>query len=160
MRTIKVKQLTKDTFDDYGSFYNLIQPTGHTLGTFYNDHILYPVSGDMPVGFSTLLAEKSEEMIIKGSEYHNLTAEGILPLDGDIIVYVAPPSNKPVPELTEAFLIPQGTMIRLNVGVWHMAPFAVNKDLVHIMVALPERTYFTDCHVVDYEEEQYIRVEM
>lgn len=32
-------------------------------------------------------------------------------LDDDVVLHVAPPSKEPVPELTEAFLIPKGTMV-------------------------------------------------
>ncbi|SCP99274.1 ureidoglycolate lyase [Anaerobium acetethylicum] len=159
MKKIKIKSLTAEAFNGYGSFYDLINPTGHNLGDFYHDHILYPVSGNQPIGFSTLISKKSDEMIVKKAEYHNYTSEIILPLDGDIIVYVAPPSKNPVPELAEAFLVPQGTMIKLNTGVWHMCPFSV-EDITHIMVALPERVYSNDCSVVEYAEEQYIEIIM
>ena len=97
-------------------------------------------------------------MIVTAAEYHNTTAEILLPLDGDIVIHVAPPSNKPVPELTEAFYVPKGTMVKLNTGVWHLAPFAMDLDEVHVLIALPERIYFNDCIVVDYEKEQYIEI--
>jgi len=157
MRKIKIKQLTAEVFNEYGSFYDLINPIGHNLGDFYHDHVLYPVSVDLPIGFSTLISKKAEEMIIKKVECHNHTSEIILPMDGDIIVHVAPPSKAPVPELTEAFFVPKGTIIKLNTGVWHMCPFSI-EDITHIMVALPERTYFNDCSVVEYQEGQYIEI--
>lgn len=159
MRTIKAKKLTEAEIHEYGSYYDLLNPQGHTLGNFYHDHVLYPVSGNMPIGFSTLVVQKEEKMTIRAAEYHNLTGEIILPLDGDIIVHVAPPSTKPVPELTEAFFVPKGTVLRLNVGVWHLAPFSVKEEQVHIMIALPERTYLSDCIVVNYETEQQIEIE-
>ena len=157
MKTIKARALTKETFAEYGDFYNLVKPEGHNLGTFYHDHVLYPVSGAAPVGFSALAAEKCEMKVTK-AEYHNTTAEILLPLDGDIVLHVAPPSKTPVPELTEAFYVPKGTIVRMNTGVWHLAPFPVNEETVHLMVALPERIYFNDCTVVEYEPEQYVTI--
>ncbi len=158
MREIEAVQLSKDAFDAFGSYYNLVSPTGHNLGDFYHDHVLYSVSGNEPIGFSALLTHRKEEMIITAAEYHNTTAEILLPLDGDIIIHVAPPSNKPVPEQTKAFVVPQGTVVRLNTGVWHLAPFAVGQEVVHVMVALPERIYRNDCVVVDYKEEEFIQI--
>jgi len=158
MRTIQVQELTKQAFDEYGSYYSITSPIGHNLGDFYHDHILYPVSGNEPIGFSALVTHKQESMIVTAAEYHNTTAEILLPLDGDIVIHVAPPSNKPVPELTEAFYVPKGTMVKLNTGVWHLAPFAMDRDEVHVLIALPERIYFNDCIVVDYEKEQYIEI--
>lgn len=158
MRTIKAKPLTQEAFAEYGSFYNLTEPKGHNLGTFYHDHVLYPVSGNMAIGFSSLVAEKVDKMVVTKAEYHNSTAEILLPLDGDIILHVAPPSNGPVPELTEAFLVSQGTVVRMNTGVWHLAPFPVEKEVVHLMVALPERIYFNDCTIVDYKPEEYVEI--
>ena len=81
-------------------------------------------------------------------------------LDGDVVIHVAPPSTAPVPELTEAFYVPKGTIVRMNTGVWHMAPFPVKEDLVHLMVALPERIYFNDCYVVEYEPDQYVEISL
>jgi len=158
MRKIKVQPLSVKTFEEFGSFYNLMEPEGHHLGDFYHDHILDPVAGNKVMAFSSLISHKCEHKIIAAVEYHNTTGEIILPLDGAVIVHVAPPSNKPVPEMTEAFLVPVGTMVRLNTGVWHMTPFAVEKEETHIMIGLPERTYFVDCAVINYEEKDQIEV--
>ena len=49
-------------------------------------------------------------------------------------------------------------MVKLNTGVWHLAPFAMDRDEAHVLIALPERIYFNDCIVVDYEKEQYIEI--
>lgn len=109
---------------------------------------------------SPFITRKEEKMIVTAAEYHNTTCEGVLPLDDDAILHVAPASKDPVPELTEAFYIPKGTFVKLNVGVWHLAAFPVNNDVMHIMITLPERIYKTDCVVVDYKEEDYIEIEM
>lgn len=160
MRTIKAKPLTKEGFEPYGSYFDMLNPKGNNLGAFYHDHVLFPVSGAMPVGFSTLVSEKAGPMIIKASEYHNSTSEGMMPMDDDMILYVAPPSNKQVPELTEAFIIPKGTFVMIRTGVWHLAPFPVNQSKIHIMIVLPERIYCNDCTVVDYKEKDYIEISL
>lgn len=160
MKTIQVKPLTAENFKPYGTFSNMLEPTGPHLGDFYNDQVEFPVSGDLPVAFSPLISRKPEKMIVTTVEYHNTTCEGVLPLDDDAILHVAPASKEPVPELTEAFYVPQGTMVKLNVGVWHLAALPVHKDIMHVMIALPERIYMNDCTVVEYQPEDYVEIQL
>ncbi|MCK9169885.1 MAG: ureidoglycolate hydrolase [Treponema sp.] len=158
MRTISINVLTKESYADFGSFYNLLAPDGHTLGTFFHDHVLMPVSGNMPVGFSSMVISKPDRMIVTKAEYHNTTPEVLLPLDDDIIIYTAPPSNVPVPEKTVAFIVPRGTIVLMNTGVWHFVPFPVHQKEAHVMVALPERIYASDCTIIDYASSDYIEI--
>ena len=47
----------------------------------------------------------------------------ILPLNDDMILHVAPASaGTPVPELTKAFIVPKGTLVKINTAIWHLAP--------------------------------------
>jgi ureidoglycolate lyase len=158
MRTIKVQQLSREAFNQFGTYYDMMDPQGANLGNFYQDHLLDPVVGGVPMAFSALIGRRTDKMVVKKSEYHNYTGEVIIPLDGDVIAYVAPPSKVPVPEQTQAFLIPKGTVIRLEVGVWHMGPFPAGDQDVHMMLALPQRTYKNDCYVVEYDEKDWIEI--
>lgn len=160
MRTLKAQLISKENFSLYGTFSNMLEPKGNHLGSFYHDGVLFPVSGNMPLAFSTLVSDKQEPMVITSAEYHNYTGEGVLPLDDDVVIHVAPPSNKPVPDLTEAFIVPKGTFVFLNAGVWHLAALPVHKDTVHILIALPERTYFNDCTVVEYAPEDQFEIQI
>ena len=160
MRTIKAKPITIENFAPYGSFVDILNPTGSSLGNFYNDKVLYPVSGSMPVGFSPMIAEKPEEMIVTAAEYHNTTGEVMLPLDDDVVLHVAPPSKGPVPELTEAFIVPKGTLIRINTGVWHKGMLPLHQQMAHILIVLPERIYMNDCTIITYAEEDQIKIEL
>jgi ureidoglycolate lyase len=158
MRTIKVKELTKDNFSEFGSFYNLVDLKGNNLGDFYPDHVRNPVSGELPLAFSGLNVHKVDRMIVDTVEYHNYTGEILLPLDTDVVIHVAPASNEIHPEATEAFIVKKGTVVRLDVGVFHLAPFSIEKDEGHVMIALPERTYFNDCVVINYEQKDQIEI--
>jgi ureidoglycolate lyase len=160
MRKIKAQLISKENFSPYGTFSAMIEPSGNHLGSFYHDRVMFPVSGNVPFAFSALVSEKPEKMIITAAEYHNYTGEGVLPLDDDVVIHVAPPSNKPVPELTEAFIVPRGTFVHLNTGVWHMAALPIHKDKVHVLIALPERTYFNDCTVVEYSPEEQFEIQL
>jgi hypothetical protein len=45
-------------------------------------------------------------------------------------------------------------------GVWHLAAMPIHLDTAHVMITLPERIYKTDCVVVDYQPEQYVKIEL
>ena len=62
------------------------------------------------------------------------------------------------PEKTEAFIVPKGTLIKLNTGVWHLTPNPLHNDVLHLMIVMPERVYGNDCIVCDFPEEEYIEV--
>ena len=158
MRQIKAKQITAENFKEFGSFTDLLNPTGYSLGDFYQDRLKMHNSGSMQTAFSPLLVHKPEKMIVTTAEYHNYTQEGVLCLDDDVIVHVAPAGKDPVPELTEAFLVPKGPMVLLNTGVWHLSAIPVNKETAHVLIVLPERTYFNDCVVVEYPEENWVEI--
>lgn len=158
MRTIKAKPITVEDFAPYGSFASILEPSGSSIGSFYNDKVLLSVSGDRPIAFSPLVVDKPEKMIITEAEYHNTTGEGVLPLDDDVVLHVAPASKGPVPELTEAFIVPKGTIVQLKTGVWHLSALPINKEQVHVLIVLPERIYMNDCIVVQYPEEDQIEI--
>ena len=160
MRTIKAKPITVEAFRPYGSFTDLLNPEGYSLGDFYQDRLLMHSSGVMQTAFSPLLIHKPERMIVSQAEFHNSTQEGILCLDDDMVIHVAPAGKDPTPELTEAFLVKKGTMVCLNTGVWHLAPMAVNLETAHVLIVLPERIYNNDCIVVDYPEDQQVEIEL
>ena len=98
-------------------------------------------------------------MIVRAAEYHNWTGEGIFFIDDDAVMHVAPPSKHVVtPEKTEAFLVPKGTLVKLNTGVWHLSPYPVHKNLLHLMIIMPERVYGNDCIVCEFKEEDYLEI--
>ncbi|MFQ7398671.1 MAG: Ureidoglycolate hydrolase, partial [Neglectibacter sp.] len=98
------------------------------------------------------------ERIITALEYHQFTCEGILPLDGDIDIFVGPSSFRVDPATVEAFRVPQGTFVKLNPGVLHGRQFVVNTPAVNVLVLLPERTFGNDCTFTMLEGEDRIRI--
>ena len=158
MRTIQAKPLSVEAFAPYGTYSDLLHPTGMDFNGFYRDQVLMPLSGRMPVAFSPLTVRRAERKIVTSAEYHNYTPEGVLPLDDDMVLHVAPASNEPVPQLTEAFLVPKGTMVCLRAGTWHLAAMPVNVEEGHVLIVLPERTYFNDGHVVQYAPEDQVEI--
>ncbi len=158
MRQLKVKELTHEGFRPYGEYYNASSPEGVPLGFFYADRVTFTTVGNVPLAVSTLLWPKPEKMIVNQVEYHDKSPEGIICLNDDVVIHVAPPSGEPVPELTEAFLVPKGTFVKMNIGVWHLAAMPVHEQTAQVMILLAERTYKTDCEVVNYDEKDQIEL--
>ena len=79
----------------------------------------------------------------RGSQYTSKAVMGLLQQYGDEV---------------EVFLPPKGTLVNIKAGVWHCAGFPYRCDKVHILCALPERTYATDCTVIDIPKEHQIQI--
>ena len=160
MITIKAKPITNDNFRPYGAFASMLNPAGNCFpgdATFYPDQVALCAQGQ--ITFSPLTVKKPECMIVSQAEYHNYTGEGVFVIDDDAIIHVAPPSNHViVPEKTEAFIVPRGTLVKLNAGVWHLAALPVHNELLHVMIVLPERVYANDCIVCDYPEDRQFEI--
>ena len=162
MKTIKALPITHENFRPYGTFASMLDPKGNCFpgdATFYPDQVELNVQGGRPVTFSPLTVKKPERMIVTQAEYHNYTGEGVFVIDDDAVIHVAPPSNHViVPELTGVFIVPKGTLVKLNTGVWHLAALPVHNDLLHVMIILPERVYANDCTVCQYPEDRQVEI--
>ena len=132
-----------------------IQALGE-IHKFYPDRISGTCVGS--IAFSPIAVRK-DDRIIKMAEYHTTTWEGIVALDDDMIIHVAPASGgTPVPELAKAFIVPKGCMVKINAAIWHLCPLPLNNDELHAMIILPECTYANDCTVVDFEEKDWFKI--
>lgn len=164
MRTIQAKPLTADAFRQYGTFWSAVDGEGYGLGggffTFYPDRIA--VSSEKRIGFSTLKVSKPEKYIVEELEYHKTTWEMFMPLNDDAVLHAAPKSGGDVvtelTELTEAFIVPKGTMVKLDAAVWHLAAMPVNVEELQSLIVLPEGTYMNDCTKVALNDEQKFEI--
>ena len=83
----------------------------------------------------------------------------ILPLDDDMVLHVAEKSNGVVnSDNAAAFLVPKNTLVKLQAGVWHLAPLPANNEEIHCLIILPECTYANDCTVVELPEDQQFKI--
>ncbi len=163
MNTVSPQKLSFESFKKYGCFQNMIDPNEVQIGSapleFFRDMVpLRLDSGRIPM-ISVNRVEK-RELIINVCEYHDCTAEGVMPIDGDVLMFVAPatPGGEFDSESVEVFEVPKGTFIALNPGVWHHGCFAINSDSVNILIALPERTYQVDCIVKELSSEEHLQI--
>lgn len=163
MRTVKAQPLTNEAFAPFGQFYKMLDPKGHALcgelHSFFPDRLT--AAAFKNVGYSPILVKKPEEYVITAQEYHTTTWEMILPLNDDMLLHVAPASaGVPVNEQAKAFIVPKGTLVKMNAAIWHLAPLPVNEDVLSAMIILPECTYANDCTVVDLAPDQQFRIEL
>lgn len=165
MKTIKVEQLSLAAYKPFGTYVSLTFPeTSECMGEgsdveFYRDQLQL----DVPAGmFSYSCCKvKKRPLIIDVLEYHTSAAEGVLPIDQDILLQVAPANNddENIPlDKMRAFYVPKGTIITIRPGVWHWGPFATEDTSAHVLINLPERTYANDCIVRDLEEKDQIEI--
>jgi ureidoglycolate lyase len=163
MRTVEIKKLTIEAFAPYGAFASIIAPTGCKMGgkpiEFYRDMVQQNLSGTNTVSYSSCVVEQ-REWVVTNAEYHNNCCEAIIVLDGDYLAHFAPacPEGEDPFDKIEVFLIPKGTMVVVRPGVWHQAGFPYGCGEVHILCALPERTYVNDCVCIDIPENKRIKV--
>ena len=162
MRTLAVEPLSVESFLPFGFYGDLVNSKGDKLGTppieFFRDMLQQDLGRATIVSFSGLRIEKRKP-VVDVTECHSTTAEGILPIDNDILIHVGPASPKgcDVPlDKFKAFSIPKGTMVVLRPGVWHHGPFTANERPANILIVLPERTYANDCTVVSLDKADHI----
>ena len=165
MKTVKIEELSVEAFLPFGFYARHIDPRGEKIGAppveFFRDMVQQDLGSSSIASFSTCRVEQRER-VIDVAEYHSKTAEGILPLDDDILIHVGPATtnDEGVPiEKMRVFRIPRGTMVVLRPGVWHHAPFVVSEPVANVLIVLPERTYAIDCTVVELEGNARIRIE-
>lgn len=139
MRKVQVKKLSAEGFLPFGLYANMVDPEGERIGAvpieFYRDVVQQDLGGAAVVSFSTCRVE-ARDPVIDVTEYHTRTGEGIMPLDNDVLIHVAPatPPGVGVPlDKVEVFRVPAGTMVCLRPGVWHHAPFTVNEAPANVV---------------------------
>jgi len=168
MRELRYRRLDPTAFAPYGAYAAMIAPDGGgrawpRLGAppieFFRDLLQSGIGGDTTISFGVCRVSR-RPLVIDASEYHDATCEAVLPMDGDVLMHVAPavPGGRFPAEQAEVFLVPQGTMVVLRPGVWHHGPFTLDADRVSCLVALPERLYQRDCHSVEVPADDQLRV--
>ena len=164
MRTVNVEELSPAKFLPFGFYDHMINPVGLKIGSapieFFRDMLQQDLGSASIASFGVCRVEP-REAIINASEYHNFTGEGMLPLDHDIFFHVGPatpPNVAPPLDEFRVFYATKGTLIVLRPGVWHHAPFTVNENPASCLIVLPQRSYATDCTVVELPEQDWVRI--
>jgi len=78
-----------------------------------------------------------------------------------MLLHVAEKSAGTVNNATaKAFIVPKGTLVKMDAGVWHLAPLPVKEKEIHCMIIRPECTYANDCTVVNLAEKDQFEIEL
>jgi len=163
MREIAWKELTIEGFRSFGTYSCMVNPSGPHLGAppvkFYGD-MVQSILGPVPVASFGVCRVTRRPFVLDVSEFHDTCCETVCPLDGDVLLHVAPagPASEFPVEAAEVFLVPRGTMACLRPGVWHHAPFAFGSEVVNVLIVLPERTYKNDCTVYEIPSDRRVRI--
>lgn len=164
MRTIQAKPITRENFKHYGEVLDMLHPDcwGFGAGTdsaFFPDALSLPLGSQNPPSIC-ICQVKKRKAVITDYEYHDYTCEGLLPIDGDIIIYAGWGFGEILPDMLEAFVVPAGTFVKIKPGVLHGTQFVVDREQATILCELPGRTFATDFHGGSFEPEDYIQVEL
>lgn len=161
MKTIKVQELSNEKFARYGEYQNLLDDKELAKksifpGGFFADVMKLDLGSTTLPTVSVCQAMKPEKMEVKMLEAHQFTCEGLLPLDGDVAIFVGAPApgQKFNVDQLEAFLVPKGTFVRLNPYIIHGAQFAIHEEEAHVLCLLPGRTFRNDMEAVMLTEEE------
>lgn len=162
MTTIYTKTLTKENFSKYGSFENLFNPETMGIGVgspsaFFPDVLPLNFGARQNASISVCHVAK-RDMVIDNYEYHNLCCEGILPINADIVIFAGLGFPPLVPVQLEAFVVPKGTAVSLKPGVLHGTQFPVDGEHAAVLILLPERTFATDFHFTQLNDEEKITI--
>jgi ureidoglycolate lyase len=163
MRRLKIEALDAAEFHPFGWFVGMLNPRCEKIGKepieFFRDMLQQDLGGAAVVSYSVCRV-CARPAVVDVTEYHNGPAEMMLPLDRDVFIHVGPATPEGTPPLKRfrVFRVPRGTMVVTRPGVWHHAPFTMDRKPANVLVALPERTYARDCHVVPLTPKQRLRV--
>ncbi len=163
MRQIKAQPLDREKFRRYGDFINTLDDAALAAASvnprgFFADVLQLNFNGTLPPTLSVNSLKKPEKQVVFFVENHKCTAEGIMPVDGDVIMYVGIPSRgEPSGDNIEAFIVPKGTFVVLNPHIVHGGLIAL-QDEVHALCLLPGRTFANDFNAKILPEEERIEI--
>lgn len=167
MKTLIAKPLTKECFQKYGEFQNLLDDA--TLAQksifpqgFFADVVKLDFGTTTLPTISVCHVTKQEKNVIRMLEAHKYTCEGLLPLDADVIIFVGRPlpGRKFSVDTVEAFIVPKGTFVKLDPLILHGTQFPVDAENAHIVCMLPGRTFMNDMMMEVLSEEDQAIVEL
>lgn len=164
MDDIHVRPLTQESFQEYGRFVDLMNPRNSLYKQgepqFYSDLQKVSMGTRTEISVSVGAEMKRSENLIQFAEFHSYSEEGMLALDGDVIIYTAPATRKKIPPFLnfQAFYVPRGVFVVLKTGIWHGCQLPVQNQIVHNMILLPELTYANDTYCYYFKEDEQIKI--
>ncbi|HEX2985184.1 MAG TPA: ureidoglycolate lyase [Caproiciproducens sp.] len=149
MYKIKAQKLSPEKFRKYGEYIDLLDNESMKQASvfpenFFADLIHLNFGKETLPTISVCDVKKSDRNIVSFLEAHQFTCEGLLPLDGDVVIFTGILKEKFSVQNLEAFYVPRGTFVKLNPLIVHGTQYPVKDAEVHIVCMLPERTFKND----------------
>jgi ureidoglycolate hydrolase len=153
----EVKKLTPETWEKFGNIVEI--PTKNPVvslpfGGYWNRVVGYePEGGVADIGVATF---SYRDALLPLLERHHGT-EITVPIDGDMIIAVAPPKDLDNPQArvdpkeVEVFYVRQNQTFIMNPGVWHWAPWSLSGS-VSMLVFLPKDTVHKDVQLTTLDK--------
>ena len=148
---LAIENVSKEVFQSYGQLIEMPvkddPATAVEHVTVGKQQAMFSIKGETEVG---VLKIKKQDMVFDQLENHFKTATGIICLDGDCVIAVAPPSDDiPNVDTLKAYTIPQGQLFVLAEKCWHSATYPIDKDEITLLIifqkdALDNDTVFED----------------
>ena len=166
MREITPKPLCHEAFRRYGDFQDLLHvkeveesrsANPASTNCFAPDLLTLNLDGRTPAPVSVASVTECDP-VVNFLEYHQYTSEGILPLDGDIVIYVAPSGRSFDSTKLEAFRVPKGTFVTLKPGTVHGRQFTDGCKEANVLIVLPTRTYGNDFQATLLEGDDCVKI--
>lgn len=156
---LPIEELTPEAFAPFGEVIQAPERAVDGSGPGWNwwGCVAHLPAEEQPYVFGYLDLQPAE-MRFDWAERHMRSVEVLVPAGGDCLVYVGPPDYPEQPDRMphmkrfRVFRIPQGQAVLLRKGVWHGAPFAVDRPL-NVVVMLLDKTGETDLHLVRFPED-------
>jgi ureidoglycolate lyase len=154
---LAARMLTPDAFASYGRVVARPERVRDAAGPgweWWAETVLLAGDG-RPFGIGYLDLQAGERRF-DWAERHMRTQEAIIATSSDLLVYVAPadhpeePGRLPPMERFAAFRVAAGSGVVMDRGVWHGAPFAVDRPSSAIVLIL-EGTGRTDVTLARFD---------
>ncbi len=151
-----IKELTAAGFAPYGRVIERPAAAPDAAGPgwqWWGETTLLP-DADRPYGIGYLQLRPAT-LSFDWAERHMRSAEAIVPLGGDCLVYVGPPDHPEQParlpplDRFDVFRVRSGQAVVLAAGVWHGAPLAIDRPLA-ALVLLRQGTGTDDVHLARF----------
>jgi hypothetical protein len=93
MKTVPIETLTPESFQEFGGFRDMLNPVSERLGAppieFFPDMIQQMLGNHQAVSYSNCRIGPREP-VINVAECHSTTAEMLMPLDADVLMFFLP----------------------------------------------------------------------
>lgn len=161
-RAINVQELSLPGFGAFGSYASMYKAEAPMTGTvridFYRD---VKQLGLSPCGTASVNLCRAEPRphVVDVLACCNSRVTGFLPLNGDMLLQLAPASSSGAVPLDEIaiFRIPCGTLCTIREGVWHYVPYPAGDQPVLAYIVQPDPAPQSDYMIVDLEPAQQVQ---